>query len=154
MKQPHRTGHIIVGLDRSGHDHVVLASALDHVRHTASAIRVVHAIPPDTAAASDPIDATTRAAWSADRQARHQTATEDLRRHLTKTTDDLGAHITVDYDVRHGDPATVLLSAARHADLIVIGTCGTGHRSPFLLGTVSQDIAVHATCPVLLVPTS
>ena len=61
--------------------------------------------------------------------------------------------VTVDYDVQHGDPATVLLAAARHADLIVIGTRGTGHRSPFLLGTVSQDIAVHATCPVLLIPT-
>ncbi|MER6596139.1 universal stress protein [Micromonospora purpureochromogenes] len=154
MTQPHRTGQIIVGLDRSGHDHVVLAAALDHVRHTASAVRVVQAIPPDTATAMAPTDAVTRAAWSADRRARHQTATEDLRRHVTRTTDDLGAHIAIDYDVRHGDPATVLLSSARHADLIVIGTSGTGHRSPFLLGTVSQDIAVHATCPVLLVPTS
>jgi nucleotide-binding universal stress UspA family protein len=60
----------------------------------------------------------------------------------------------VDYDVRHGDPATVLLSAAQHANLIVIGTHGTGGGSPLLLGTVSQDVAVHATCPVLLIPTS
>jgi nucleotide-binding universal stress UspA family protein len=41
----------------------------------------------------------------------------------------------------------------RRASLIVIGTCGTNSRSPFLLGTVSQDVAVRATCPVLLIPT-
>lgn len=149
MTQPPRTGQIIVGLDRSGHDDVVLAAALQHARHTASAVHAVHAIPPDTTATA-PIDAATIAARSTGRQSRQQTATEDLRQTGTNAP---GEPVTVDYDVQHGDPATVLLAAARHADLIVIGTRGTGHRSPFLLGTVSQDIAVHATCPVLLIPT-
>jgi nucleotide-binding universal stress UspA family protein len=113
----------------------------------------VHAIPPDAGIATAPDGAATSPSRSAARQARHQTATEDLRRHTT-TTDHLGEPLAVDYDVRHGDPATVLLAAARHADLIVVGTRGTDHRSPFMLGTVSQDIAVHATCPVLLIPTT
>ena len=59
------------------------------------------------------------------------------------------------YDIRYGDPATVVLAAAQHDDLIVVGTRTDGSRgSPLLLGTVSQDIAVHATCPVLLIPTT
>ena len=153
MTQPQRTGQIIVGLDRSGHDDVVLAAALQHARHTASAVRAVHAIPPDTTAATAPTDAATIPARSVGRQSRHQTAAEDLRQRITTSTDAPGEPVAVDYDVQHGDPATVLLAAARHADLIVIGTRGTGHRSPFLLGTVGQDIAVHATCPVLLIPT-
>jgi nucleotide-binding universal stress UspA family protein len=153
VTQSQRTGHIIVGLDRTDRDDAVLAAALEHARHTASAVRVVHAIPPDAATATALTGAATSQSRSAARRARHQSATEDLRRHTT-TTDHLGEHLAVDYDVRHGDPATVLLAAARHADLIVIGTRGTGHRSPFLLGRVSQDIAVHATCPVLLIPTT
>jgi nucleotide-binding universal stress UspA family protein len=59
----------------------------------------------------------------------------------------------VECDVRHGDPATVLLAAAQHADLLVIGAHRTGSGSPFLLGAVSQDVAAHASCPVLLIPT-
>ncbi len=153
MTQPQRTGHIIVGLDRSDRDDVVLAAALEHARHTASMVCVVHAIAPDAGVVAVPTDVSTSRDRATARQASHQTATEDLRRHTT-STDRLGEQLTVDYDVRHGDPATVLLAAARQADLIVIGTHGTGHRSPLLLGTVSQDIAVHATCPVLLIPTA
>ena len=42
-----------------------------------------------------------------------------------------------------------------HGPRIVVGTRSNGsHGSPLLLGTVSQDIAVHATCPILLIPTT
>jgi nucleotide-binding universal stress UspA family protein len=151
VTQTQRTGRIVVGLDLGGHDDVVYAAALMHARDTASALHVVHAIPPGTAAT--PTNAATATTRTAARHAQNHAAAEELRRH-TAPADELGEPIAVDYDVRHGDPATVLLSAARHADLIVVGTRGTGHRSPFLLGTVSQDIAVHAACPVLLIPTT
>jgi nucleotide-binding universal stress UspA family protein len=150
-------GRIITGLDRSGsHNDVILAAALAQARNTGWAVRIVHAIAPD-AAATQPADVTSGAQPAA-RQSLDQAVAEDLRRHLLDATGDLNSPVTVDFEVRHGDPATVLLSAAQHADLIVIGTRGThdgrSDRFPFMLGTVSQDIAVHATCPVLLIPTS
>jgi nucleotide-binding universal stress UspA family protein len=84
----------------------------------------------------------------------HQNAIlDDLRRHTEVEMTHPGPLPTVEYSVRHGDPATVLLWAAQNADLIVVGTRGASHRSALLLGTVSQDVAVHATCPVLLIPT-
>jgi nucleotide-binding universal stress UspA family protein len=143
VTQPQTAARIIVGLDRRGaHNDTILAAALGQARLTNAAVSVVHALAPDIATSQD---------GRAARQARHHTATQDLHRLLAASTNHGGAPVTVNYDVRHGDPATVVLAAAQHANLIVVGT---GGGSPFLLGTVSQDVAVHATCPVLLIPTS
>ena len=66
-----------------------------------------------------------------------QAAITDLLRQVAH----LGAHDTMHYDIRYRDPATSVLAAAQHADLIVVGTrSGGSHGSPLLLGTVSQDI--------------
>jgi nucleotide-binding universal stress UspA family protein len=155
VPQPQPAARIVVGVDRNGsHNDTVLAAALGQARLTKAAVSVVHAIAPDTAATAASLDTAASHDRRAARQARHDAATEDLHRLLANSTRDGDAPVTVDYDVRHGDPATVLLTAAQHANLIVIGTHRTGARSPLLLGTVSQDVAVHATCPVLLIPTS
>lgn len=53
--------------------------------------------------------------------------------------------------VAEGDTAEALVTAAKDADLLVLGIRG---RSPFaglLLGSVSQRCAAGATCPVVLV---
>jgi nucleotide-binding universal stress UspA family protein len=51
-------------------------------------------------------------------------------------------------------PANTLIDTARaeHCDLIVLGTHAHGAWSGAILGSVSQRVAGHATCPVLLVP--
>jgi len=153
VPQQQPAARIIVGLDRNGsHNDTVLAAALGQARLTKAAVSVVHAIAPDTTTAV-PFDTAASHDRRAARQARHDAATQDLHRLLANATRDGDAPVTVEYDVRHGDPATVLLSAAQHANLIVIGTHRTSAQSPLLLGTVSQDVAVHATCPVLLIPT-
>lgn len=53
----------------------------------------------------------------------------------------------------HGRPASVVLdeAAAWSADLIVVGTRGLGPFTAALLGSVSDEIVDHATCPVLVV---
>jgi len=145
-----RTAHIVVGLDRAGtHDRAVLTAALEHARHGHADVRVVHAIAIDAHLPTAPLDAAARRRQLITRRDHLQAATNDLRRQVAH----LGAHDTVHYDIRYGDPATVILDAAQHADLIVVGTrSDASHGSPLLLGIVSQDIAVHATCPVLLIP--
>jgi nucleotide-binding universal stress UspA family protein len=50
-----------------------------------------------------------------------------------------------------GEPADVLLAAARSAALIVVGNRGRGAFSSVMLGSVSQAVAAHAPCPVVVV---
>jgi nucleotide-binding universal stress UspA family protein len=50
-----------------------------------------------------------------------------------------------------GNPAAVLLDAARHADLLVVGSRGHGGFAGALLGSVSQHLVHHARCPVVII---
>ncbi|GAA2229107.1 MULTISPECIES: universal stress protein [Kitasatospora] len=50
-----------------------------------------------------------------------------------------------------GNPAAVLLDAAVGAELLVVGSRGRGGFARALLGSVSQQCALHATCPVVIV---
>jgi nucleotide-binding universal stress UspA family protein len=49
-------------------------------------------------------------------------------------------------------PARGLLGAAGDADLLVVGARGMGGFRGLLLGSVSQQVAHHAPCPVVIVP--
>lgn len=49
-------------------------------------------------------------------------------------------------------PAYALTEAGKEADLIVVGRRGHGGFLGLLLGSVAQQVANHATCPVLLIP--
>jgi hypothetical protein len=73
------------------------------------AASVVHAIAPETAIPPAPVDIGASREQRTARRARQQAATEDL--HGSVSGHDAPA---VEYDVRHGDPATVLLAAAQH----------------------------------------
>jgi nucleotide-binding universal stress UspA family protein len=83
---------------------------------------------------------------------------EQKARHLLgQSIDEAGPPPT---DVRvqpilvEGDAATVLLEAARTADLLVVGSRGRGGLAGLLLGSVSRKCAERATCPVAIVPST
>jgi nucleotide-binding universal stress UspA family protein len=65
---------------------------------------------------------------------------------------DVAADVDFDTIVREGQAATVLLEEAEHADLLVLGSRGLGGFRGLLLGSVSQQCAHHASCPVVIVP--
>jgi nucleotide-binding universal stress UspA family protein len=51
-----------------------------------------------------------------------------------------------------GQPAEQMLEAAKEADHLILGRRGTGGFSRLTLGSVSSQVAHHASCPVTIVP--
>ena len=50
-----------------------------------------------------------------------------------------------------GQPAHVLLQVSEGADLLVVGSRGLGGFRELVLGSVSQQCAQHASCPVVII---
>ena len=62
------------------------------------------------------------------------------------------AGLEVHAEVLEGDPATVLLDAAGHSDLLVLGSRGYGPVKRVLLGSVSVELLRSSSTPVLVFP--
>jgi nucleotide-binding universal stress UspA family protein len=58
--------------------------------------------------------------------------------------------VTVEPVAIAGPPAAVLVEAARDADMLVVGSRGHGGFTALLLGSVSQQLAHHAPCPLVI----
>lgn len=67
---------------------------------------------------------------------------------------ELPAAVKVRQIVQAGNPAQVLLAAAKGAALLVVGNRGHGGFTEALLGSVSQRCVHHAQCPVVVVHTA
>ncbi|HTZ93049.1 MAG TPA: universal stress protein [Streptosporangiaceae bacterium] len=53
-----------------------------------------------------------------------------------------------------GYPAQALVDAAKDSDLLVVGARGGGGFGSLVLGSVSNQVVHHASCPVVVVPPS
>lgn len=51
-----------------------------------------------------------------------------------------------------GVAAEELIRASSDADMLVVGSRGSGGFSRLLMGSVSSQVAHHATCPVVIIP--
>ena len=60
-------------------------------------------------------------------------------------------NVHVNEIVAQGSPAGTLLSAARDADLLVVGRRGHGGFVGLLLGSVATQVVHHSPCPVVVV---
>ncbi|MET9016423.1 universal stress protein [Streptomyces olivaceoviridis] len=79
---------------------------------------------------------------------------DETRQKMTQElTDVLGADAadSVRTHVVHGNAADVLLRAAEGAEVLVVGSRGRGGFARALLGSVSQHVSQHASCPVVIV---
>jgi nucleotide-binding universal stress UspA family protein len=157
---------VVVGVDGSAESRRALRWAAEDARRRGAELRVVHVHEPKLgynpyevsyASTSSP-RAVERLAleerrWREhQRLAAHQEAEAVLDDLLEELSDEL-RDLPIERVVREGSrPARLLLDSARNADLLVVGSRGRGGFAGLLLGSVSQQCAQHATCPVVIVP--
>jgi nucleotide-binding universal stress UspA family protein len=59
--------------------------------------------------------------------------------------------VKIEQRVVEGTAGAVLVDESRNADLLVVGSRGHGGFAQLLLGSVSQQCAHHAACPVVII---
>jgi nucleotide-binding universal stress UspA family protein len=77
-----------------------------------------------------------------------------IEKTLNDTVDEVfGADRPMDVELRvlEGAAAPALITASRGAQMLVVGSRGLGGLAGLVLGSVSAQVARHATCPVLIV---
>jgi len=60
--------------------------------------------------------------------------------------------VTVEHKVMAGGPAQVLVEQAKGAAMLVVGSRGRGGFTGLMLGSVSQQVAHHSPCPIVIIP--
>jgi len=137
---------IVVGIDGSKGSGRALAFALEEARIRGAGVKAV-------AAWHVPASAY-ETGWvpvSVDPSDYEKMAKETLEQSLAGA-DVAQSGVSVTPVVKEGQAADVLVEEARGADLLVVGSRGLGGFKGLLLGSVSQQCAHHASCPVAIVP--
>ena len=138
-------GHIVVGVDGSGHAAKALRFAIEEARIRGAGLQAVMAwhLPyyGGMAGMPLPLDA--------------DSIRESYRAELEQAVaavDASGLAAPIERTLVEGTPAGVLVDASKGADLLVVGSRGRGGFVGLLLDSVSQQVATHAHCPVVIVP--
>jgi nucleotide-binding universal stress UspA family protein len=141
---------IVVGVDGSHHSGRALGWAMREaqVRHVPLNVVTVH--PP-------PVRPATGIYWGIPTLPENsfdpelaRVAVQQFVDEVAKETGETGLAVTV--RVVTGDVAEELVQASRDADMLVVGSRGSGGFARLLMGSVSSQVTQHAEVPVVVVP--
>jgi len=141
---------VVVGVDGSGHSRRALEWAMREARQRGVPLEVVTVHPP-------PVRPATGIYWGLPTLPENSFDPELARMavaqfvdEVAKETGETGLEVTV--SVLAGDAAEELVNASRDADMLVVGSRGSGGFARLLMGSVSSQVTQHADCPVVVVP--
>jgi nucleotide-binding universal stress UspA family protein len=139
---------IVVGVDHSEGAKEALRFALEEATLRKATLRVVHAwqyayIGATGFEGSYP-------ALGGDIKELRDAAERDLDATLQEAISETGT-IAIERRVVEDRPASALVDESRGAEMVVVGSRGHGGFAGLLLGSVSQQVAHHAACPVVIV---
>jgi nucleotide-binding universal stress UspA family protein len=137
------TRTIVVGTDGSDGSKTAVRWAAREAERRGALLRIVHAFDWE---------------WHSARYSIGGEYLNEARQHadavVANATDEARAvapAIRIQADALIGNAAPQLLEIAADADLLVVGNRGRGGFASLLLGSVSQRLALHAPCPVVVV---
>ena len=134
---------IVVGVDGSEPSLAALRWALDEARLRGTRVTAVYVW-------LLPILTSRRAALLPGLEELRRSA-EELLDEAVEAVADAAAGVEVERVVLEGTPPEELVAVADGAELLVLGSRGLGGFAGLLLGSVSQQCAHHARCPVVIV---
>jgi nucleotide-binding universal stress UspA family protein len=141
------TETIVVGVDGSEGGAAALEYAAGEAAFRGARLRIVSAWNvPVAAFVGDYVPPLDPATWDAFRVRAEQVADDALA-----TVKKLQPKLEGEALALQGQPADVLLEQGADAALIVVGRRGLGGFGSLLLGSVSQQVVQHASCPVVVV---
>ena len=135
-------GRIVVGVDGSDQSKAALRWAVEEARLRGASVRAVYAW-------SAPYVPVPGAVLTEHNLEELRLQGERMLEAMNEEVDSKG--VEVERTSVEGGPARVLVEAAKDADLLVVGSRGRGGFAGLLLGSVSQQCAHHASCPVVIV---
>jgi nucleotide-binding universal stress UspA family protein len=138
---------IVVGVEGSAGSHAALRWAIEEARLRNGVVDVVTAYLPSYVPAApdfgyvplDPVDLVDEVAKMQD----------EVVGTVSDSVDTAG--VRIEQRLLKGRAAETLIAAAEGADMLVVGSRGRGGFRGMLLGSVSQQISHHATCPVVII---
>lgn len=137
----------VVGVDGSANSRAALDWAIGHVHQQGGG--VVRAVMswsyPPMAAAGYPLGGGLPPAEAMSEAT--DAALEELVAGIVLTDD-----VVIEPVVREGAAASAVIAEAEGADVVVVGKRGHGGFLGLLLGSVATQVANHAPCPVVIVP--
>jgi nucleotide-binding universal stress UspA family protein len=137
---------ILVGADGSDYSQHALEWGAKEaaIRHTSLTVLTVH----------QAVHGWAGTLYFQDDVAQTQKVAEAARAETDKVLAGLGDSRPESVTVRavHGYPAEELINAGADADMIVLGSRGSGGWARSLLGSVSSQVVQHATAPVVIMP--
>ncbi|MGH3253828.1 MAG: universal stress protein [Streptosporangiaceae bacterium] len=139
---------IVVGVDGSVHSEHALSWAMKEaaVRHAELTVLTVLPAVPSLATGN-------REDYGEDPSGldRARTSAKEL---VKKVASELGEQRPGSVTVRvvNDSPAKALIDASQDADMLVVGSRGTGGFARLMMGSVSTQVTHHADCPVVVVP--
>ena len=142
-------GTVVVGVDGSPFAELALRFAAEEAKLRAARLRVVtawHVPAMISGGGFAPV-----AVYPIDSKEFEDSAKAGLEQTVRSFANEL-AGLEVEQVVERGQPSEVLVEQAEGGELLVVGTRGRGGFAGLLLGSVSQQCAHHAPCPIVIVP--
>ena len=145
-----RDREILVGVDGSPHSRKALEWAGDEAARRGSSLTVVTAYLASPPPPSGPTSSVTEHLQTSPSEAAGEAAEEILLGAIREVLRE-EPPVLVQPRVKEGNAVEALIELSQNADLLVVGTRGHGGFAGMLLGSVSQAVAAHAHCTVVVV---
>ncbi|MBC8195865.1 MAG: universal stress protein [Acidimicrobiia bacterium] len=140
---------IVVGVEGSGYARAALIWAIDEAHHRDAVVEVVTCYSPTYVPAAPDLGYVPLDSFDL------LSEVEKMQSEVIESAVECANHPDVEIRkvIKKGRAADTLMAAAEGADMLVVGNRGRGGFAGLRLGSVSQSIAHHSPCPLVIVRT-